>query len=177
MPALCIMTARTRTRIHTNTGTNQTKPVERSSVKMRSQWNETLRFVIFPMHLKNGGSVTLQAVLAIFPENDLLWRILDLDGVGTAPNGMTMEAFEAVIRTPPGGYRATWGELVALSAGLEQTWDCLIVGGPPNIPIEADTVEAAGFPGCEFIIEAFDSSKWTVGTIDDGVCDLLAATD
>lgn len=136
-----------------------------------------LRFIEFPMHLKNGGSVTLQAVLARLPKNDFLWRILDFDGVGTAPNGMTMEAFEAVIRTPPDGYRATWDELVALSTGVEQTWDCLIVGSPPDIPIEADTVEATGFPGCEFVIEAFDSSRWAVGATDDDVCDSLAATD
>lgn len=136
-----------------------------------------LHLVEFPMHLKDGGLVTLQAVLVRLPKNDLLWRILDFDGVGTAPNGMTMEAFEAVIRTSPDGYHATWDELVALSAGLEQTWDCLIVGSPPDIPIEADAVETSGFLGCEFVIEAFDSSKWTVRAKGDEVCDLLAATD
>lgn len=137
---------------------------------------KAIRFLTFPMHLKNGGLVTLRAVLVKIPKNNLLWRILYHDGVGVAPNGMTMDAFEAAIRASPDGYRATWDELVVLSAGLEQTWDCLIVGSPPDIPIEAATVEAAGFPGCEFVIEAFDSSTWTIGATDDGVCDVLAAT-
>ena len=127
------------------------------------------------MHTK-GGLVTLRQVLEELPTNDLQWHVLDFEGVGTAPDGMTMEAFEHAVRAAPEGYSLSWDRLLMFADGIEQTWNCLIVGSQPNTVITAERIEAANFSGCCYMIQAFDSTEWSIGTTSQAEDDQLVAS-
>ena len=135
-----------------------------------------LRFMTTPMH-SEVGLVTFSQVLNRLPENGLVWRILDFDGVGSAPAGMAQEAFKRVVKASPDGYGMTWSELLAFAAGTEQTWECLIVGCKPGATIKVDSLEESGFDGCEYVIQAFDSTEWSVGVASGAarIKDVVAA--
>jgi hypothetical protein len=125
-----------------------------------------LRFATLPLQ-SGGHATTLHAVLDGLPENKLLWRILHFVGVGEAPAGLTMPAFEQAIRASADGYRMTWTELRTFAIKVEQVWDCLIVGSSVHVSIQRDTIEAAGYPGCDYVIDIFDSTELRVGAMSE----------
>jgi hypothetical protein len=122
-----------------------------------------LQFTTFPLYREKAESVTMHEVLALLPDNDLLWRILFLKAIGKAPRGASMQDFEDAIGVGPEGYRLTWGDLLKLSLAMRETWDCLIVATDPGVAIKKDTIEDDGFPNCRYVVDAFDSGTWTVG--------------
>jgi len=134
-----------------------------------------LQFTTFPMHVKS-GLITLRRVLEKLPANDLLWHVLDFEGVGTAPDGMTMEAFEHAVHASPEGYNLTWNNLLTLASGIEQTWNCLIVGSQFGAMIVAEHIEAENFANCRYVIQAFDSTEWSIGTTNEIVDDQFTAS-
>ncbi len=121
-----------------------------------------LQFTTFPMHAES-GLVTLRQILDKLPANDLQWHVLDFEGIGTAPDTMTMDEFEHAVHASPGGYSLGWDKLLTLASGIEQTWNCLIVGRQPGAPISADPMRAEDFAGCRYVVQAFDSTEWSIG--------------
>ncbi|MEJ1975093.1 MAG: hypothetical protein WDN49_02555 [Acetobacteraceae bacterium] len=71
--------------------------------------------------------MTLHTVLMRLPDNDLLWRILEFDAVGEAPEWARQDAFADVALNAPDGYRVSWRNLQALACRTEQLWNGLIV--------------------------------------------------
>jgi hypothetical protein len=132
-----------------------------------------LQFTTFPLYREKAEDVTMHDVLALLPDNDLLWRILDLKAIGEAPGGASMQAFEKSIRVGPEGYRSTWKDLLKFSLAMEQTWDCLIVATDPGVAIKKDTIEEDGFPNCHYTIDAFDSG-WTIGAGSETILERFA---
>jgi len=123
-----------------------------------------LQFVQVPIHLEEGVMVTLRSILEKIPMNNLLWRVLHFEGVGKAPDGLTMSGFEQAARASPDGYHLTWDELLNFANEIEQVWDCLIVGTSNNTPIQRDIIGTGVFLNCDYIIEANDSTDWQLGT-------------
>jgi len=121
-----------------------------------------IQFTTFPMHAE-GGLVTLRQVLDTLPANDLRWHVLDFEGIGTAPGNLTMGEFEYAVRASPEGYSLSWDELLTFANGIEQTWNCLIVGRQPGAPVIAEHVRAEDFAGCRYVVQAFDSTEWSIG--------------
>lgn len=134
-----------------------------------------LQFTTFPMHVE-GSLVTLRQVLEKLPTNDLLWHVLDFEGVGTAPDGMTMETFEQAVHASPEGYSLNWDELLTFASGIEQTWNCLIVGSQFDAMIVAEHVEAENFADCRYVIQALDSTEWSISTANGMVDDQFMAS-
>ncbi len=125
-----------------------------------------IQFTAFPMHAES-GLVTLRQVLDKLPANDLRWHVLDFEGIGTAPGNMTMDEFEHAVRASPEGCSLSWDRLLTLANGIEQTWNCLIVGRLPDAPIAAEHVRAEDFAGCRYVVQAFDSTEWSIGVANE----------
>ena len=121
-----------------------------------------LQFTTFPMHAES-GLVTLRQVLDKLPANDLRWHVLDFEGIGTAPDNMTMDEFEHAVQASPEGCSLSWDKLLTLANGIEQTWNCLIVGCPPDAPILVQHLRAEDFADCRYVVQAFDSTEWSIG--------------
>lgn len=115
----------------------------------------------------SGRLVNLKDLLRLVGENDWRWRILDLEGSGPLPDGMSWDEFDENVEVAP--YDLDWPGLVDLAGGLVQ-----VTNG--EIRAFCAGVEVAR-------IEAFDSGEWTVGLREDEARDfdgrlarLLAAT-
>ncbi|MFG3437736.1 hypothetical protein ACGF0J_10900 [Nonomuraea sp. NPDC047897] len=85
-----------------------------------------MSIVVIPMRKLSGGMVELTQILNALPENVWAWSILELGGTGTAPQGMTMQAFEDTVSSSEAGYLLSWRELVNIASDLEQVHDCRI---------------------------------------------------
>ncbi len=132
-----------------------------------------LQFTTFPMHAES-GLVTLRQVLEKLPANGLRWHVLDFEGIGTAPDNMTMETFEHAVHASPEGYSLSWDKLLVFAGSIEQTWNCLIVGCQPDAPIVAAHMRVQGFTGCRYVVQAFDSTEWSIGSSE--TADVQAGT-
>lgn len=76
----------------------------------------------------------------------------------------TMLDFERAACALCDGYHLSWDGLLALASGIEQARDCLVVGSRREVPVQRDVIEENGFPGCDYVINAFDEAEWTIGT-------------
>ncbi|MBS8274898.1 hypothetical protein DYI21_15005 [Thalassospira tepidiphila] len=116
----------------------------------------------FPMFPSNAQLIGLRDVLSIAPVGKFNWCVLSFYGIGKAPDKLSMEEFEAKIAKSSNGYSFTWEALLKFSEGLEQTFDCLIVGVGRNVAIDRKRVLNGDYTSCEVVIDAFDSSEWKI---------------
>lgn len=128
----------------------------------------------FPAFRKNGIAVQLAEVLAAIPENDFVWSIIEFNGMGKAPGNLSMDDFEEQVRSKPGGLTMSWNELKKLSDGFDQTIDCLIVGARTSLDILSACKSGDDFSSCEVVLNAFDSTEWSVWAADPELMERLA---
>jgi len=121
-----------------------------------------MKFVTFPSFRKNDSLVQLTDLLSVVPENNWTWAILDFYGIGHAPNNLSMDDFEKLVRSSPQGVFMTWSELNEFSNSLEQIYDCLIIAVKSPQDIRDDQLKKEIFDNCEVVIEMFDSTKWSI---------------
>ncbi|WP_311567541.1 hypothetical protein [Photobacterium arenosum] len=133
-----------------------------------------MKTLTFPAFRKNGMAVQLAEVLAVIPENDLVWSVIDFNGMGEAPDNLSMDDFEELIRSKPGGLMMSWSELKKLSNGFSQTIDCIIVGAETDRDILNAHKAGDDFSSCEVILNAFDSTEWSVWARDSELMKRLA---
>ncbi len=88
---------------------------------------------------------------------------------------MTMEEFEHVVHASPEGYGLNRDNLLVFASGIEQTWNGLIVGCQPDAPIVAEPVRAENFAGCRYVVQASDSTEWSIG-VSSETADVQAGT-
>lgn len=132
---------------------------------------KSLTFLAFR---ENGMAVQLAEVLAVIPENDLMWSMLEFNGMGEAPNNLSMDAFEELVRSKPGGLMMSWNELKKLSGGFSQTIDCMIVGAKTYLDILNAHKAGDDFSSCEVVLNVFDSTEWSVWARDAELMNRLA---
>ena len=113
----------------------------------------------FRMHQPK-GLVTLGDIVRRLPENDWIWYVLDYQGIGVAPNGMSMPDFEELARTE--GYSFDWSSFRRFADQAEQSWWSLIVALDQGDTRSAKEIVASDCNGAHLVIEAFDSSTWTI---------------
>jgi len=123
-------------------------------------------FVTFPSFRQDRSCVQLADFLSKLPDDDWVWSVLEFYGVGTAPNGLPMADFEALTRSEPKGFIMNWSELKNFAGSLDQTYDCLIVAARSVQDISNDKSSKENFSNCEVVIEAFDSTEWSVWARD-----------
>ncbi|MFV8407181.1 hypothetical protein ACNO6G_18935 [Vibrio harveyi] len=120
----------------------------------------------FPAFRSNGKAVQLSEILAVIPENSLVWSIIEFSGTGIAPFDLSMDEFEELVSQKPSGLTLTWNELKRISSGFYQTFDCLIVGAKTNKDISDALLAGENFYACDVLLNAFDSTEWSVWTRD-----------
>jgi hypothetical protein len=128
----------------------------------------------FPAFRENGMAVQLAEVLAVILENDLMWSMLEFNGMGEAPNNLSMDDFEELVRSKPGGLMMSWNELKKLSDGFSQTIDCMIVGAKTDRDILNAHKAGDDFSSCEVVLNVFDSTEWSVWARDAELMKRLA---
>jgi len=134
-----------------------------------------MKALTFPAFRNNGTAVQLAEVLAVIPENDLVWSILEFNGMGGTPDNLSMDEFEELVRRKPGGLMMSWGELKKLSDGFCQTIDCIVVGAKTERDILNAHKAGDDFSSCEVVLSAFDSTEWSVWAHDSELMKRLAA--
>ncbi|MGA8135229.1 MULTISPECIES: hypothetical protein [Pseudomonas] len=110
----------------------------------------------------DGTVLLLSDLLAVIPDNDWVWSVLEFQGVGCAPDGLSMDEYEAFLLSQERGDIMTWGQLLEFSQSMEQTFNCLVVA----VNTVAEIIKPSGFeivPETYVLaIEAFDSTCWTL---------------
>lgn len=124
--------------------------------------------VKFRMHDGQGGVVGLVDVLALVPDDDWVWSILDFDGIGRVPGGLEYHEFRDKVLALPEGYVMSRGQLQDFAAGVRQFFDLLVVAVNKRDDLSPERFAADDFGDCLMTIEAIDSGSWEVG-IDDEV--------
>jgi hypothetical protein len=126
-----------------------------------------IEFREIPTRSSGGRWIDLADLLAIVPENDWVWSVVEFCGVSAVPPlGLAMSEFEERIQASSGGMRYSWSGLKEFAADLEQTYDTLIVGASSEDHIVSSELEAENFEHCWVILRALDSTVWQVGIND-----------
>ncbi|MFE7412465.1 hypothetical protein [Streptomyces laurentii] len=123
-------------------------------------------FVEFPMHPSPGRMVGLAELLALVPDNEWAWSVLDFDGIGAVPDGLGFEEFGLVVLTSPVGFPMSWEHVRAFAVGLDQCWDLLLVAVEDRAHLSPERLAASDFGGCLVVFEAIDSGAWEVTAAD-----------
>lgn len=123
-----------------------------------------------PANPQYGYIASLSEMLARIAQNDWTWSLLAFEGIGIAPNAMSMQALEDFLHCSAQGLLMTWQELLDFAQRVEQVSWCFIVAvdSPDKIrkPVEVD----AAPEGCIMALEVFDGTEWIVWSDD---CTLL----
>lgn len=130
--------------------------------------------VKFPVSRSDGVLVQLTDVLAMVPDNDWTWSIIEFDGIGRPPDGLSMDAFEKTIRESPAGFTMSWSGVETFSQGLIQTIDSIIVA----VENEEKIQKIKGgtlFSLCEIVIDVFDSTEWSLWARDKELMERFGA--
>jgi len=99
----------------------------------------------------------------------LEWYLLDLEATGRGPKGEPIMEFEKSVESSQHGVKLVWGELCNLAENTAQTINATFVGvlaelPPPSLPLPSS------YPAT-IIIEAIDSSLWSVSSSDANVAE------
>ncbi|NIF19982.1 hypothetical protein [Pantoea sp. Cy-639] len=124
-------------------------------------------------HNKNGSKLSLGDVLEFMPDNSWSWYILDFYGMGCPPPGYTMESFEESIRSSDIGIAMTWSELVFFAHSLDQIIDLQIIAAKAETLTCRKEVEDKSSCNVEIVIEAFDSTEWSIWIRDTTIYDRI----
>ncbi len=116
----------------------------------------------FSTRRKDGSLRQLSDFLAVVNGGSFLWSIFEFDGVGVAPEGMSIDEFSDLVRKRPNGYEMKWLDLLKFADSLEQTYDCLIVAVQRPDQLILEKFERGLFDDVEFAVECFDISCWYV---------------
>ncbi|MGV9887274.1 hypothetical protein [Streptomyces sp. NPDC003395] len=118
--------------------------------------------VEFRMHDTRGGTVGLDDLLALVPENNWVWSVLDFDGMGQGPDGLGYEEFRQKTASSPQGYVMSWAQIREFAAGVRQCFDLLLVAARERRGLDPERLAAGDFGGCLLVLTASDSTWWTV---------------
>ena len=133
----------------------------------------TMNAFTFPAFRKNGQAVQLAEVLAVLPDNNLMWSILEFNGMGEAPDNLSMDEFEEMISRRSGGLMMSWNDLKQIAVRFQQTIDCIIVGAESAQNILNTHKESDDFSSCEVVLTVFDSTAWSVWARDPDLMEKL----
>ncbi|MES0836762.1 hypothetical protein [Nocardiopsis tropica] len=127
-----------------------------------------MRSVVFPMWRAGVFSIGLSDILRGVPENNWKWVLLEFDGAGTMPRGMTFRQLEEELMGREGGVSLGWEEVKDFSEGLHQEIEMRMVAVDWSVSVEFDTFLDSDF---YVAVEARDSREWEVW---EGVAEGLA---
>lgn len=132
-----------------------------------------MKIIEIPMYRKSGTRVQLKELLSVMPDKNMIWSILEFDGVGKMPDGISVADFDKRLRTMPIGLVLTLQEILKFSEAIEQCNECLIAAVWEEADLDSDRLFADDFSQCEIALRAFDSTSWTVASRDDALFEQL----
>ncbi|MFK0155157.1 hypothetical protein ACIQVK_24135 [Streptomyces sp. NPDC090493] len=132
--------------------------------------------VEFRMHDAEGGTVGLDSLLALVPENKWVWSVLDFDGIGQGVDGLGYAEFRQKMASSSQGYVMSWAQVREFATGVGQFFDLLLVAARERRLLDPERFAAGDFAGCPLVLTASDSTWWTVeiDTDTEGAADLAA---
>ena len=119
-----------------------------------------------PAVRSDGSPVRIGDILARLPGNGFNWSVLYFYGVGVAPRGMDMAAFENACLNSAHGFSLDWDELLTFVDGIDQAFDLLVVASTQPDRIDAQAVREDDYSGCEFVLNLFDSTSLDIAYDD-----------
>ncbi|SFT33755.1 hypothetical protein SAMN04487904_101238 [Actinopolyspora lacussalsi subsp. righensis] len=103
-------------------------------------------------------------MLNVLPDNDLDWRLLELEGPGGPFQGKYIDEIADSALNLPSGLRLSWRDVWELSATMVQAVDMLLVAVEPHDSSRHDSEIASGrYDECQFMAEVFDSGFLRIG--------------
>lgn len=124
---------------------------------------------------RDSAIIDLPDILAALePEGqNLRWSILDLEARGDLSRlGTTMQNLEQQIENAPNGLILEWKDLKQLAGEFDQIINGTLAGcRNPEVlnQINIEDLQSA----CDIVIQAIDSSLWSVYSRDDGILQKL----
>ncbi|XKK38836.1 hypothetical protein HFP72_31035 [Nocardiopsis sp. ARC36] len=118
-----------------------------------------MRSVVFSMRRVGVFSVGLSDILRRVPENNWKWVLLEFDGAGDMPRGMTFWQLEEELMDREGGVSLVWEEVKNFSEGLHQEIEMRMVAVDWDVRVQFETFLDLDF---YVAVEARDSSEWEV---------------
>ncbi|MDO9214298.1 MAG: hypothetical protein Q8Q54_07485 [Methylococcales bacterium] len=112
------------------------------------------------MFREDGSRVQLINFLEQLPENNWVWSFLDFQGIGIAPDNLSMDEFEGLIRSDTTGFKMSWHQLLQFAESIEQTINCLLIAVKEINDLHGNELDIDNFSSCEIVIQAFDSTEW-----------------
>lgn len=122
--------------------------------------------------------VELMDILRLLEQEgqDLTWSILELEATGDADKlGKNMLDIEQEVDCSPQGLIVSWRELVRLANAFHQVINAVIVGSKRTALLTRSTTMSDLYISSELIVEAIDSSIWSVYAKEDVVLQRLQA--
>ncbi|MGJ7906666.1 hypothetical protein ACOQFL_09320 [Actinopolyspora sp. H202] len=103
-------------------------------------------------------------VLNVLPDNDLDWRLLELEGPGGPFQGKYIDEIADSALNLSSGLGLPWCDVWELSATMVQAVDMLLVAVEPRDSSRLDSKIASGrYDECQFMAEVFDSGFLRIG--------------
>ncbi|WMD08902.1 hypothetical protein [Streptomyces sp. FXY-T5] len=121
----------------------------------------------FRMQDAQGGVIGLDGLLSLVGDNNWVWSVLDFDGVGNGPSGLTCAEFRDTVGSLPQGYVMSWPQLREFAAGVQQCFDLLLVAASDRRLLKPDRLAVDDFSDCLIALTADDSTWWTVEVISE----------
>ncbi|GAA4019529.1 hypothetical protein [Streptomyces plumbiresistens] len=118
--------------------------------------------VEFRMHDTKGEIVGLDSLLALVPDNNWTWSVLEFDGIGQGAGSLGYAEFREKVGSSPQGYVMSWAQVREFAAGVRQCFDLLLVAARDRRLLDPERFAAGDFTGCLMVLTASDSTWWTV---------------
>jgi hypothetical protein len=118
--------------------------------------------VEFRMHDTDGGTVGLDDLVSLIPDNGWVWSVLDFDGIVQGVTGREYAELQQKMASSLQGYVMTWAQVRDFAAGVRQCFDLLLVAAEEHRLLDPDRFAAGDFTGCSLVLTAGDSTWWTV---------------
>ncbi|QES25568.1 hypothetical protein DEJ47_03035 [Streptomyces venezuelae] len=116
----------------------------------------------FRMHDTEGGIVGLDNLLALVPDNNWVWSVLDFDGICQGAAGLGYVEIREKVASSPQGYVMSWTQVREFAAGVRQFFDLLLVAAREQRLFDPKRLAAGDFAGCCMVLTASDSTWWSV---------------
>lgn len=119
---------------------------------------------------ENNAYINLYDILNVLPNNNWYWKLFIFEGVGHAPNHMTISDFEELVDSLDEGYNMTWYELNNLANSMDDIYNCLLIATCVPSKIAYKDIEDKNitkYKECKILIEMFDSHTWELQYADD----------
>jgi hypothetical protein len=126
-----------------------------------------IRLLTIPMRTPAGRWLELKDLLARVPDNNWDWICLEFNGIGRAPESMTMEEFEERAVRSSSGYRFSWHDLKNFAEQVEQVHNCLFVAAAEERRFVELDRSLDEFPMSPISVCGFDNLNWEIGLADD----------